>query len=251
MKTLKTETTWIDNIIPEGIPLNSTTLITGPGGSGKPLIGEIFVSEWLKNGGSVIFMSLQYPNKEFIIESIKSVAGINLNDYIKKIKFIQLDVEIPGYKKTNSEVINANLVKPDVWDKVLDIASKDLPNEGPGILIFGSALNLLLFSPTYSDSILEKIKSTITSNIDKTYIFSVSTTAKAEQIAELEKVADNLILSRNEKEPFRLFMKILRMKDVRFKSTEIQVPIPTTTFLHIKEIADHSRKKVIPAILKI
>src|SRR6056297_3872276 len=108
MKTLKTETTWIDNIIPEGIPLNSTTLITGPGGSGKPLIGEIFVSEWLKNGGSVIFMSLQYPTKEFIIESIKSVAGINLNDYIKKIKFIQLDVEIPGYKKTNSEVINAN-----------------------------------------------------------------------------------------------------------------------------------------------
>jgi len=251
METLKTGTTWIDDIIPEGIPLKSTTLITGPGGSGKPLIGETFVSAWLKNGGSVIFMSLQYPTTEFIIESIKSVTGLNLNDYVKKTKFIQLDVEISGYKKMNSEVINANLVKPDVWDKVLDIASKDLPNEGPGILIFGSALNLLLFSPTYGDSILEKIKSTITSNVDKTYIFSVSTTAKAEQIAELEKVADNLILSRNEKEPFRLFVKVLRMKDVRFKSTEIQVPIKTTTFLHVKEIADHSRKIVIPAISKI
>lgn len=251
METLKTGTTWIDDIIPEGIPLKSTTLITGPGGSGKPLIGETFVSAWLKNGGSVIFMSLQYPTTEFIIESIKSVTGLNLNDYVKKTKFIQLDVEISGYKKMNSEVIHANLVKPDVWDKVLDIASKDLPNEGPGILIFGSALNLLLFSPTYGDSILEKIKSTITSNVDKTYIFSVSTTAKAEQIAELEKVADNLILSRNEKEPFRLFVKVLRMKDVRFKSTEIQVPISTTTFLHVKEIADHSRKIVIPAISKI
>ena len=70
---------------------------------------------------------------------------------------------------------------------------------GPGILIFGSALNLLLFSPTYGDAILETIKSTIEYNTTKTYIFSISTSAKAEEILQLEEIADNLILSRSEK----------------------------------------------------
>ena len=55
MKTLKTEISWIDETIPEGLPLKSTTVITGPGGSGKPLIGETFVSAWLKKA-EVLFL---------------------------------------------------------------------------------------------------------------------------------------------------------------------------------------------------
>jgi len=43
------------------------------------------------------------------------------------------------------------------------------------------------------------LKSTIVSNTTKTYIFSVSTSAKAEEISQLEEIADNLILSRSEK----------------------------------------------------
>ncbi|MCB2208680.1 MAG: hypothetical protein KQH67_10350 [Bacteroidetes bacterium] len=251
METLKTEIDWIDNIIPEGLPLKSTTLITGPGGSGKPLIGETFVTAWLKKGGSVIFMSLQYPSSEFITESIKNVTGLDINDYNEKIIFLQLDTGIPDYHEVNRHIINANLVKPEVWDKVLDLASTKLPDEGPGILIFGSALNLLLFSPTYGDAILEKIKSTIASNTSKTYIFSVSTSAKAKEISQLEEMADNLILSRSEKKPFRLFMKVLKIRNEPYDPAEVQVPISSKTLDHIKEIADHSRSKVIPAILKI
>jgi len=76
MKTIKAEINWVDELIPEGLPIESTTVITGPGGSGKPLIGETFVSAWLKNGGSVVFMSLQYPGSEFITESIKTCCRI-------------------------------------------------------------------------------------------------------------------------------------------------------------------------------
>ena len=43
------------------------------------------------------------------------------------------------------------------------------------------------------------LKSNIVSNTTKTYIFSVSTSAKAEEISQLEEIADNLILSRSEK----------------------------------------------------
>jgi len=161
-----------------------------------------------------------------------------------------IDAGISYYHEVNRHIINANLVKPEVRDKVLNLASTKLPDEGPGILIFGSALNLLLFSPTYGDAILEKIKSTIASNTTKTYIFSVSTSAKAKEISQLEEIADNLILSRSEKKPFRLFMKVLKMRDVSYISEEVQVPISPKTLDYIKEIADHSRNKILPAILK-
>ena len=250
MKTIKVDINWINDVIPEGLPLKSTTVITGPGGSGKPLIGETFVSAWLKNGGSVVFMSLQYPGPEFITESIKRVTGLNIQNYEEQIIFLQLNTEISGYKEIDKQLIHANLVKPEVWEKVLNIASGKLPDKGPGILIFCSALNLLLFSPTYGDAIFKKIEKAIVTNTDKTYIFSVSTSAKKNEIEHLEKMADNLIVSRSKENPFRLYMKILRLKNVHFNSAEIQVPISPEVLTHIKEMANHSRGKVLPAILK-
>lgn len=135
MKTIKTGIRWVDEVIPEGLPLKSTTVITGPGGSGKPLIGEVFVNAWLRKGGSVIFMSLQYPDSEFVTESIKSFSGLDIQDYKEKIIFLQLDTGIAEYHEVNKSLILANLVKPEVWEKVLNLASAKLPDEGPGILI--------------------------------------------------------------------------------------------------------------------
>src|SRR5690606_30825018 len=120
-------------------------------------------------------------------------------------------------------IIRANLVKPAVWDEALKIATGKLPCKGPGILIFGSALNLLLFSPTYGGAIFKKMKKAVASDKSFTYIFSVSTAVKVKEISELENAADNLILTRAEKEPFRLFMTIIRIKDVQFDSSEIAV----------------------------
>jgi len=251
MKNLKTGTKWVDDVIPKGLPLKTTTVITGPGGSGKPLIGETFVTAWLKKGGSVIFMSLQYPGSEFVAESIKSVTGLDINDYKEKIIFLQLDTGISKYQEVNKHLIHANLVKPEVWEDVLNLASAKLPDEGPGILIFGSALNLLLFSPTYGNAIFEQIKSTIVSNTTKTYIFSVSTSAKAEEISQLEEIADNLIFTYSKKNPFRLFMKVLKTGGVPYNSSEVQVPISPYILSHIKEMADNSRGKVLQAILKM
>jgi len=251
MNAIKSNTGWLEKLIPEGFPTKTTTIITGPGGSGKPLIGETIVSAWLENGGSVIFMALQYPDSEFVLKNIKHVAGLDIQKYKEKIVFIQLDTEIDSYKVAHKHLIYANLLKPDVWEHTLDIASKNLPNDGPGVLVFSSALNLLLFSPTFGDAILDKIKETITTNTDKTYLISVSTSAKRKEIKELEELADNLILSTSEKKPFRLYMRILRMKDVAFIPDKIQVPISPETLTHMKGIADHSKGKVMPAIQKI
>jgi KaiC/GvpD/RAD55 family RecA-like ATPase len=248
MERLKTNKVWLDKLLPEGFPVNSSTVITGPGGSGKPLIGESFVSAWLSAGGSVIFLSLQYPDKTFITESLKTITGIDVEGYSNQIIFIHLDVTITNYKKVSSNEYRANLVIPEVWDEVLSEAETNLSPKEHGILIFGSALNLLLFSPTYGDKILEKMINSVTTDKTKTYILSVSTSAKAEEIAKLENAADNLIMTRSEKPPFKLYMQILRMKGVPFISDEIEVPIDDKSLKQIKKVADHSRNKVIPAI---
>ena len=250
-KTIKTNIEWLSKLLPEGFPIRTSTIITGPGGSGKPLIGESIASSWLIEGGSIAFISLQYPSTDFIMESIKEVTGLNLDDYQDNILFFKLDINEPNLVEEKENVIRGNLIKPENWDMILNISKAKLPSDGPGILIFASALNLLLFSPTYGNAVLDKIRKIMKENNLFTYLFSVSTNVKKEEISILEDAADNLLMSRSDKKPFRLFVEIIRMSKVPYLHGEIQVPIKPESLNHIKGIAEHSRKKIIPEISKI
>ena len=251
MNYLRTGVAWLDDLMPSGLPMRTSTLLSGPGGSGKPLIGDTFVAAWLRAGGDVGFMPLQYPSTDFIAESLKTVAGLDLDAYAGRVAFISLDATLDGMAFPTGNVFGANLVKPDIWDAAIEKACSMVRDEGPGIMVFGSALNLLLFSPTYGQALLEKMEELLRDDMRRTYVFSVSSSVKAEAISRLEAVADNLIMTRNEKGPFRLYMRIVRVKDAPFFSEEIQVPIPQNSLSHIKEIAEHSRKLVISQISKI
>ncbi|MCD6543651.1 MAG: hypothetical protein J7K34_04015, partial [Flavobacteriaceae bacterium] len=66
MKSLKIEQEWLKELMPDGLPYPSSTIISGPGGSGKPLVEFAFVASWLKSGGSVIGIPLQYPSIDFV-----------------------------------------------------------------------------------------------------------------------------------------------------------------------------------------
>ncbi len=251
VNTLYTQQDWFDQLLPEGLPIPSSTLLSGPGGSGKPLIGNVIVAAWLRQGGSVVFMSLQYPDHHFIIAGLKSIAQLDLDDYAERVAFIELDAALEDMTSPMGNRFKANVVKPHVWDAAIKQACALVPDEGPGILIFVSALNLLLFSPTYGKGILDKMKATAQGEKQHTYLFSASTTAKGEEIAELEAVVDNLFMTHSTKDPFRLYMQIERIKEAAFVSDEIEVPFSTDLLTGVKEIADHSRKRVIPLVSKL
>ncbi|MEA3239331.1 MAG: ATPase domain-containing protein [Candidatus Bipolaricaulota bacterium] len=251
MTNIRTGFAWLDKLMPEGIGLYTSTMISGPGGSGKPLVGNAFASAWLKEGGSVVFMSLQYPSTDFIFSGIAALQAVDLNQYLDHVKFIVLDPTIDNMQSSGKE-IKANLVKPEIWEMAIEKACSQVPDKGPGILVFGSALNLLLFSPTYGSSIKQKMQNTISEDKTRSYLFSVSTSAKKEQVSQLEDAADNLILTRSTKEPeFRLYLSITRLKNVQFSSEEIQVPIPAQALGEVRAVAEHSRNRVIPLISKI
>ncbi|MBW2722230.1 MAG: hypothetical protein JRC67_08435 [Deltaproteobacteria bacterium] len=95
------------------------------------------------------------------------------------------------------------------------------------------------------------MKTTAQGEKKHTYLFSASTTAKAEEIAELEAVVDNLIMTRSTKSPFRLFMQIERIKNTDFLPEEIEVPFSAGVLTGVKQVADHSRKRVIPLVSKL
>ncbi len=251
MERLKLSHDWLNEILPAGLPYPSSTLISGPGGSGKPLIGFAFVYDWLKAGGNVIFIPLQYPKTEIIKVTLKQLYNLNVEEYKGQITYIQFNPDLDTYKKINDDTIEANLLKPDVWDKAVDEA-EDILNKKTdlGTLVFGSALNLLLFSPTYKSLSLNKFEKVIREDKTKTYMFSVSTSAFGEEIEKWEKLADNLMFAHMEK-PMNLYLKIVKMENQENISKEIQIPMSKEMLESIKEEAENTRQRQIPKLSKI
>jgi KaiC/GvpD/RAD55 family RecA-like ATPase len=224
MKKLKTNIKWMDKLLPEGIPIPSSTLISGPGGTGKPLIEFAFISAWLKANGSLIAIPLQYPTPKLMQTAMNKLYNIDLKNYAGKIAYIQFDPQTDKCEKTNQNMLKANMIKPEIWDEAITRAEQMVEKSDLGTMVFGSALNLLLFSSRYQNSILKKLKNITQQDKSKTYAFAVSTSAFTDKIKILEEVADNFMYTRVEK-PMRLFFKISRMKEVKFSNKEIEVPI--------------------------
>jgi len=254
MKKFKIGQDWFDNLMPEGLPIPSSTLISGEGGSGKPLLGFSVLSSWLRQGGNAVYI-LTSQGKDFVEESMKKIYGIEIMNYKENVEFIKFDPSLApsldSIEKPQDEPIKANLVSPEVWDEAVAIAEERLRRESElGALIFCSAINLFLFSKTYRKSILDRLRELIAGDKTKTYLFTVSTSAYKEEIGVLEAVADNLMFTRAEK-PMKLFLKIIRMKGVNFSEKEVEVPLKAEDLLTIKNLSEGSREDLIPIIVKI
>jgi KaiC/GvpD/RAD55 family RecA-like ATPase len=250
MTKLKTNIKWLEELLPEGILVLSSTLISGPGGTGKPLVEFAFVAAWLKAEGALIGIPLQYPSGELVKTAMNKLYNMDHNDYHGKIVYIQFDPSVNGCEKIKDDTLKANMVTPQWWDETIEKAENMLEKSELGTMIFGSALNLLLFSKTYKDSILNKLKNVLQHDKSRTYAFAVSTSALADEIKVLENVADNLMFTRMEK-PMKLILKIDRMKGVEFSKKEKEVPISEEMLKEINEIAESTRKTRIPEIRKI
>lgn len=242
---------WLAGLLPEGLPYPSSTLISGHGGSGKPLIGFAFVYNWLKAGGNVIFIPLQYPEMKLVKTSLKRLYDLDIEAYSDKIAYIRLNPDLDTWKKINGNTLDANLLKPDVWDAAINEGEGLLTSVGDlGTMLVASALNLLLFSPTYKKLNIDKFESLLSWDKRRTYLFSVSTDVFREDIEKWERVADNLMFARMEK-PMKLYLKVSRIGSKDVSSKEAQVPIEKEILEEIKEIAESARKREIPKLAKI
>jgi hypothetical protein len=112
-------------------------------------------------------------------------------------------------------------------------------------------LNLLLFSPTYGKEILEEMKDALKQGSKYSVLFTTSTSAKGDLIAELDSVADNLMLVHGDRATQKLYLTVEKMKEVKFLKGEFEVPISKEDLSSLKEVTDQSRKRIVPLVSKV
>lgn len=251
MKRIRIDQPWMREVLPRGWPVGTSTVITGADGTGKSFVGRMLADSWLRQGGSVVFVSLQHPSHESFVAGFRRVPGTDLDACADRVASIVLDTGMDGLVVESPGRIRANLGKPAVWDQAIQQAALHVPAWGPGILLFASALNLLLFSPTYGAAILDRMKRTLASHGDKTVVFAVSTSARSAQVAELEDLADNVLICSSERDPFRLLARVERMRGGRFGAVPVEIPVSEEILAEAKDLAERNRRRVMPMMGEI
>jgi KaiC/GvpD/RAD55 family RecA-like ATPase len=255
MENFHTKLEWLDRLMPEGIPIPSSTVISGPGGSGKPLIGLAVVASWLRQGGTVILVPLQYPDRTFTESDLTRLYHLQLSDYAGSFFFIKFDLDLdpePGaVEQLGSDEARANLVNPEAWARALDLADQALGLSDLGTLVYGSALNLLLFSPTYGEQMCARLETMLREDKSHTYLFTVSSSALKEKIATLEQAADHLMFTQMTRPERKLHLRVARLRGAPYLDESIIAPFGRKALDAIKQMADASRVAQIPTIRKI
>ncbi len=249
MGILKIDNNWAKELFPGGIHYPSSTVISGRGGSGKPLVELAFVAEWVKQGGKTIGIPLQYPDSKFLKESMRKLYDLDLNDYKRKSVFIQFDPDLKNIQDLSQEELAVNLLIPDMWDRMIEKSLDKMNADKEEVLIYGSALNLLLFAPAYTSSSVIKISELLKNNAGFTYLFTVSNNVMGEKIANWEEAADNLFFTLMEEK--ELYVCAERINQQAVQTEKYHIDIQPETLDEIKEIAEKNRKKLIPKLKKI
>lgn len=237
---------WLQKILPEGIPIPSTTIITGPGGAGKPLIGAMLLDSWLKQGGTVVHLLINF-DRDYSDRLLLNFDK-DFNKDSSKIAYVEFDPEMDGLEKIDKNVLRANLLKADIFDAAIRQAKALLPESKLGALVYGSALNMLLFSPTYGAGIFQKISALLQSR--ENYLFTIANNTFEEQVTAWESLADNLFFTHGTG-IMQLGFKVLKLHSGRFSKDEVGVPLTEDELYTMHSEADTARKHLIPVIRKI
>lgn len=245
-KYFKSDLTWLDKLMPQGISIPSSNLISGPAGAGKPLVGAMFSDAWLKKGGTLIHLLINF--KQDYAENLLKHFSPGLTGYEERIVFIEFDPQMDSVEKTGNNTIKANLLKPEHFDAALRIALRLLPQTELGALLYGSALNMLLFSATYGQVMHQKILQLLRS--EQNSLFTISNNVTEEQTEEWENAADNVFYTHGTG-IMHLAFKIVKMKETSFSNEEVEVPLSEDELYSIRTEAEQARMNLIPIIRRI
>jgi KaiC/GvpD/RAD55 family RecA-like ATPase len=244
---------WFDALVPEGLPVPSSILLSGPSGTGKPFVGLALAASWLRLGGRVIFAPMHHGYRTLFQQGLRELLDADLRDFQGSHFFVLLDSELdasePVVEAENNGAIRANLVNPRAWREALAAASAALEGDGP-ILVFASALNLLLFSPTFGPQMFQMLLETIRGTGNWTYLLAMSSSILLKRAIVLEQAADHLfVVERVPRQ--RVQVRAIRVRDAPFCGEAVPVPVQPDFLEDLKNEAVASRRALIPAVSRI
>lgn len=226
---------WLNDVLPEGFPYPSSTVLKGPMGAGKPIIAEAFIASWLKEGGKLISMPLQFPYPAFSQENMKALYGVDLNDYANQIVFVSFNPTSQVVEKNGENQLRANLVEPGQWHQVITHARALLGNTG-NIMLFATAINLPLVSDRKSADVIATIQNLFHADNKLTFLFALSTSMVDERADKISKAADNVIEGDLTQDHYLRF-RILRMKGAAYHTNKQKVPFAPNLLVEAEERA--------------
>jgi KaiC/GvpD/RAD55 family RecA-like ATPase len=244
MKTFEMSQDWLADLIPGGIRVPSSTIITGPAGAAKELISSMIAASWLNKGGSLIYILTNYDREH--AEKLFSYHDVSADSIAGKIVYIDFDPQMKEFEKTGNDELRANLLKPDVFEATLEKANNMLPKSNSGILTYMNALNMLLYSKTYSTDIFNKYLAMVKDT--RHFLFSFSNNIFTDKMHEIENAADNLIYVHGTG-IMRLSLKILKMREVPFVQDEIETPV-TEELISMHLITIQKSRQFFPPIIR-
>ena len=227
---------WIGEVLPE-IEVPSLTVINGPSMSGMPMVEYTFISAWLKQGGDVLLIPIHHPSMELTKMILKESFGI---DDLSRVIYIQFD-PLAGIEKHGS-IIRANLLKTEAWDEIVEYGKK----KSDKLLMAAFGLGQLLFSPTYGNAVVEKVKEIVK---DDSITRLISPSSEKEKFRVFPEMADNLILTFLK--DHKAYCKVARAKNVSYSSKEIPLPFSQEIIKKIAEVVAKRKKELRPILMKM
>ncbi len=246
MKRINLSYEWIREVLPEGITVPSSTIISGPGGSAKPLIAAMILSEWLRQKGKIIHLLIN--SDRMYAQKLLALYGTEEKQMKGNVFFIEFDPQVSGIEEVSVDHLKANILKKETWDESMNRARIALNDPSEEALIFGAAMNILLFSPTFGNSVFQRMLTMVGNG---TFcLFTISNNVFEEKMARIEQAAQNLLFTYTEK-IMEMYLKVERMKDVPFKKGAVKVPLNEEELRQMRSEAEKMRKHLIPMLRKI
>jgi KaiC/GvpD/RAD55 family RecA-like ATPase len=245
---------WFDAILPSGVPVPSSILISGPSGTGKPFVGLAVAASWLKQGGRVVFIPIHGNYPSLFERGLKSVHDLSLEEYSGSHFFILFDTRLDPREKTvevaGSNAVRCNLINPKVWREALAVASASMEGDGP-IMVFGSSLNVLLMSPSYGEQFFLMLLDTIRDTDGWTYLLAISSSILKKKSIILEQAADHLFLMLRGAQGRQLMVRAARVRGAPFHVDPVLIPSESGLIEQLIEEAVASRRILIPTVSRV
>jgi hypothetical protein len=246
MNTIQTGFSWLDPVLPEGLPYPLNVVISGPGGAGKPLVAAMLNAAWLRNGGSLVHLLVNF-NRDYA-EKLLTLFLPEIKNYENQISYIEFAPKMEGMEIVAPGMLRANILKPDTFDLAVEQAKKELGPSQLGPLVYGSAMNMLLFSKTYGKAIYQYLTEQVTHA--KNNLYTIANTVFEDEMDALEKAAKNLFYTHSEG-ILHLKFQIRKMVGVSFSKEEVPVPLTEEELHNVRMEAEKARQNLIPIIRNI
>lgn len=228
----------LNNLFPEGIEVPNFTLIGGPGGSGKPLLSFIYVMDWLKRGGKVIYVATS-TSPEFVRKTTALLGLGAISDFEQKKQVGFLDVRATEKKISQTER-QSHMADPEIFKSRISEFEQQLSGDF-GTMLAIPALNLLFMNKETRKELFQTILTLINTRKEMTFVFTINEDVFQDMSNRLKEESDIFMETFMEQKKIAV---VVQKANVPFSHDKLLIDFGRGVLVKVKEEADARRKKI-------